>query len=181
MRWTTLTVVLALVVLGCSGAAEDTDATSAATASSDRAVVSGDGPAPTGAPSQPAPSPTSTSDQPGGAAVGQAAGGDGGGDTAGAPAPREIVAAAVADLAGRLNVRRDDIDVRLAEPVTWPDNSIGCPLRDRQYLDGPIEGARVHLFANRELYRYHAGGERSEPFLCEISLKTEIPIRRLEP
>jgi hypothetical protein len=70
---------------------------------------------------------------------------------------------------------------RPAEVVTWPDNSIGCPLRDRQYFDDPVEGTRVHLVARGELYRYHTGGDRTQPFLCDISLKSEVPIRRIEP
>lgn len=85
------------------------------------------------------------------------------------------------DLADRLDVTPSAIAVQLAEVVSWPDNSIGCPIRDRQYLEGPVQGARVHLSVDGTLYRYHAGGQRSEPFLCEISLKSEVPIRRLEP
>lgn len=106
---------------------------------------------------------------------------DGGETVVVGSAPRDLVAIAVDDLAERLGVAPEAVTVTLAQVVTWPDNSIGCPLRDRQYFDRPVQGTRVHLTVDGELYRYHTGGERSEPFLCDISLKSELPIRRLEP
>jgi hypothetical protein len=182
-RRVALVLVVALMAVGCSGTAEDTGQRSAASSSAGPAETAADVRSPSDKPSD-APPVTGSAPPTTAARVGadDASGADGGGgDDAPAPASREIVAAAVDDLAGRLTVAPDSIVVLLAEGVTWPDNSIGCPLRDRQYFDDPVEGTRVHLVARGELYRYHTGGDRTQPFLCDISLKSEVPIRRIEP
>lgn len=183
-RRAALVLVVAMTAVGCSGAAEDTGGRSAASAvpatmaADVQSPVSSAATPPDSGPATGAAPPTTAAR----AGADDASGADGrGGDDAPVPAPPEVVAAAVDDLAGRLTVAPDSIAVLLAEVVTWPDNSIGCPLRDRQYFDDPVEGTRVHLVARGALYRYHTGGDRTQPFLCDTSLKSEVPIRRIEP
>lgn len=166
-------VLVAVLAAACVGAADDSAAPAAVTASTAPEVQAAASPAATPTPGAPPVSRRSTTpaERPS----------DGGEPAVVGSAPRDLVAIAVDDLAERLGVPSEAITVTLAQVVTWPDYSIGCPLRDRQYFDRPVQGTRVHLTVDGELYRYHTGGERSEPFLCDISLKSELPIRRLEP
>lgn len=76
------------------------------------------------------------------------------------------VEVAMADLAQRLGVAADAIDVVEVEAVTWPDGSLGCPQPDMAYTQVPQDGLRIRLRAGGETYAYHSGGGR-EPFLCE--------------
>ena len=78
---------------------------------------------------------------------------------------RELVEAAVADLAGRLGRDPGAIELVSAEPVTWPDASLGCPLPGMSYRQVPEDGYRIVLRAGEREYAYH-GGARLGPFLC---------------
>lgn len=78
---------------------------------------------------------------------------------------RELVETAVTDLAGRLGLERASIEVVSAQPVTWPDASLGCPLPGMGYRQVPEDGYRILLRAGGQEYAYH-GGARRGPFLC---------------
>lgn len=88
------------------------------------------------------------------------------------PAEAEIVEAAAADLAERLDVDREEISLVSFEWVTWNDGSIGCPEPGVVYTQALVEGSRVVLEHDGLEYDYHAGAS-GNPFLCEKS--------RLEP
>jgi len=68
-----------------------------------------------------------------------------------------IVRAALADLAGRLDVETDQIAVLAARAVTWPDSSLGCPEPGVQYLQRITDGALVVLEVGGRRYQYHGG------------------------
>ena len=76
-------------------------------------------------------------------------------------APAAIVAAARADLAGRIGseAARAAVVVR-SEAVTWPDGSLGCPQPGRYYEQIEVEGYQVvfELDAARYDYRATVGG-----------------------
>lgn len=94
---------------------------------------------------------------------------------------RPVVDEAVRDLADRAAVPPDQIRVVLAQRVTWPDETLGCPLRGGEELGGPRPGTRVHLEADGVLYRYH-GAADEEPFLCDpAAAKSEEYLDRIEP
>jgi hypothetical protein len=76
-----------------------------------------------------------------------------------------IVAPAQADLARRLGVEPDELEVISAEVVTWPDGSMGCPEPGMSYTQALVEGSKVVLGHDDRVYVYHAG-EDGEPFLC---------------
>jgi hypothetical protein len=97
------------------------------------------------------------------------------------PSLERIVGRAVADLSARLGVPSDEIAVVTAELVTWPDTSLGCPQPDMRYAQVPQDGARIHLRAGGVLYRYHTGGQRLEPFLCEQRTPKRSSPPTLEP
>lgn len=87
----------------------------------------------------------------------------GGGDSA---VPRERLAVAIGDLAGRLGIAPDSISVVSAEAVSWPDASLGCPQPGMMYPQVITEGYRVILVAEGKEYAYH-GDDRGELFYCE--------------
>jgi hypothetical protein len=76
-----------------------------------------------------------------------------------------IVAPAKADLAARLGVEPDELEVISAEEVTWPDGSLGCPEPGMSYTQALVDGSKVVLQHNDRVYVYHAGAD-DQPFLC---------------
>jgi hypothetical protein len=95
---------------------------------------------------------------------------------------RPTIDAAIRDLATRAGVDPDEVTVVLAQRVTWSDETLGCPLRGDDRLGGPRQGIRVHLEADERVYRYHTGGTRDEPFLCDPrAAKSEELDDRIEP
>jgi hypothetical protein len=81
-----------------------------------------------------------------------------------------LIEAATTDLMKRLSVTRDAIEVVSAQSVVWPDKGLGCPQAGMQYLQVPVDGFRIELRVNNQIYAYHGGGGR-DPFLCESPLK----------
>jgi hypothetical protein len=76
-----------------------------------------------------------------------------------------IIAPAREDLARRLRVDEGSISVLLAERLTWPDASLGCPEPGVSYAQRVVEGSRVLLQHAQRVYAYHAGAD-DQPFLC---------------
>ena len=83
------------------------------------------------------------------------------------------VAIAVADLSERLGVSESEIEVISAQPVVWPDASLGCPEPDMQYAQVATDGALIELRSDDTTYSYHMGGSTYEPFLCESPVLPE--------
>jgi len=86
-----------------------------------------------------------------------------------------LIEKAKADLAQRLSISANQIDLIEAKAVTWPDASLGCPQPGMSYIQVPQDGALIVLQAVGSTYEYHNGGSRGL-FLCEKRfLKTEKP------
>lgn len=81
------------------------------------------------------------------------------------PVSNPTVMEAMQDLAERLEVRTDDIEVVRAENVTWSDGSLGCPQPDVMYTQALVDGTFVQLRVGDDYYNYHSGGSQG-PFLC---------------
>jgi hypothetical protein len=77
-----------------------------------------------------------------------------------------LVRQAEEDLAQRLGIAEDRIDLIELTFVTWPDKGLGCPRPGMIYPQVPEEGALIRLRAGKQLYDYHTGAGRP-PFLCE--------------
>lgn len=77
--------------------------------------------------------------------------------TTAASGPSGKVAAAIADLAGRIGVDESAITVVEEREVTWPDSSLGCPEPGVQYLQRLTNGVLVVLEAQGRRYEYHGG------------------------
>ena len=70
------------------------------------------------------------------------------------------------DLANRLGIPVEQIELITMEFVTWPDGSLGCPEPGVEYIQVQREGTLIRLRADKHIYQYHSGGGRP-PFLCE--------------
>ena len=82
------------------------------------------------------------------------------------PALQRSIAQAKNDLARRLAIPIDQVELVEAQSVTWPDKGLGCPQPGMEYLQVQVEGLLIRLRARGRLYEYHSGGDRP-PFLCE--------------
>lgn len=83
----------------------------------------------------------------------------------GAGAESDLVRIAREDLAGRLGVEADMIEVVRFDEVTWPDGSLGCPRKDMRYKQMLVNGSLIVLRVDGVDYEYHSGGTRP-PFYC---------------
>ena len=156
MKISAVTAVLVAGLTACGGGGLDPSATDApgttaasgTTAPPDTSLV----PRPTAAPSKPDPSlpdvPLPTVPE--------------GVD----PASVGYVVAAVEMLAEAQGVDPGDIEVIGFEEVVWRDGSIGCPIEGMMYTQALVDGTRVALGLDGEVYVYHVEGS-GEPFLCE--------------
>lgn len=81
------------------------------------------------------------------------------------PAEPRVVDVAKADLAQRLNLSADEIQVVKVEPVQWRDASLGCPKPGMMYAQVITPGYQIILSAQGKEYDYRATQERA--FLCE--------------
>lgn len=94
------------------------------------------------------------------------------------PGLRMLVTQAREDLAGRISISVDQIEVLEAAAVTWPDASLGCPQQGMRYRQVPTDGALIRLRAMERVYEYHRGGSRGL-FLCEQPLRAPKDAPRL--
>ena len=82
------------------------------------------------------------------------------------PGLEPFVVMAKEDLAERLEVGVETIEVLEAELVVWPDASMGCPDPEMMYIQVPQDGSLIRLQIEDAVFEYHTGGNRP-PFLCE--------------
>jgi len=78
---------------------------------------------------------------------------------------RGSIAAARTDLARRLEIDEQTIEVSKAREVTWRDGALGCPEPDMMYTQALVRGYYIRLQAGDKFYAYHAGRD-GQPFLC---------------
>ena len=94
-----------------------------------------------------------------------------------------VVKLARADAAARLGASaagkgQGDFTVVSAQAVTWSDGSLGCPRPDRQYTKALVDGYRVQLSVNGEVWDYHAN-RRGTLVLCPAGVaKDPLPSSR---
>ena len=88
---------------------------------------------------------------------------------------QELVLQAKRDLAHRLSIQVDQIDLVEASVVVWPDGSIGCPQPGVEYTQVQQEGLLIRLRVGKRVYPYHSGGGRSL-FLCDEASTGVAPV-----
>ena len=64
------------------------------------------------------------------------------------------------DLATRLHVPRENVQVRSVKPKTWSDASLGCPKPGFFYAEVETSGFDIELAAGGKTYRYHSDLQR---------------------
>ena len=74
---------------------------------------------------------------------------------------RSIIELVVRDLALRLDLEVDQIQVLAVESVEWPDAGLGCPVAGMDYAQVITPGYRITLGAEGEAYLYHTNTERA--------------------
>ena len=62
---------------------------------------------------------------------------------------------ALQDLADRLDVPLDDVELLSAEEVDWPDGSLGCPEEEMMYVQALTPGYRFIFESDGQKYEYH--------------------------
>jgi hypothetical protein len=80
-------------------------------------------------------------------------------------APRDIVEKAKADLVKQFSVSADQIRIREARAVDWPDASLGCPQPDMMYAQVITPGYWILLEADGKQYPYHTD-QNEQIILC---------------
>jgi len=81
------------------------------------------------------------------------------------PNMEDLVIQAKGDLAARLSITIDEIEVLEATSVVWPDASLGCPKPDMRYKQVQVDGVLIRLQAGGQVCEYHGCGSRGL-FLC---------------
>jgi hypothetical protein len=69
---------------------------------------------------------------------------------------QNLIEKAKEDLAQRLAVSANEINLVEATSVTWPDSSLGCPQKGMVYTQVLTSGYLILLEANGNMYEYHA-------------------------
>ena len=68
------------------------------------------------------------------------------------------------DLAGRLGIAENGIDVELAEQADFPDAALGAPIEDEMSAQVITPGWRIRLQANGKTYEYRASARQLRLF-----------------
>ena len=82
------------------------------------------------------------------------------------PALQRVIEGAKQDLSKRLVLGVDQMELLQAQPVVWPNGSLGCPQPGLLYPQVELDGWLVRLRVNGRLYEYHSA-VNGVPFLCE--------------
>lgn len=79
------------------------------------------------------------------------------------------------DLAERLAVARDEIQVVATEAQDWPSTALGCPKPGQAYADVITPGYLIVLAAGGQEYRYHTGPNNFVLCQEELTMKKKVP------
>lgn len=86
----------------------------------------------------------------------------------GRPNPQTaMITLAKQDLAERLDIAVNEIEVVEAEEMQWSDSSLGCPASDVFYMQVITPGYRLTLQVEEETYDYHTDTGRTV-ILCGL-------------
>ncbi len=81
------------------------------------------------------------------------------------PQLESLIAQARAQLAAKLGITAATAELVQAQPVDWPDSSLGCPQPGYMYSQIVTPGYLIILSANGKQYEFH--GDRTRVSLCE--------------
>jgi hypothetical protein len=89
------------------------------------------------------------------------------------PVLQKLAEQAREDLARRLSVSIDQIELFKVVPAKWPYDSIGCPLPGGESVETATPGYQILLLANDQEYMYHTDG-KDLLGLCNVKPPNEI-------
>ena len=69
------------------------------------------------------------------------------------------------DLADRMSIELEEVNLSGATPVTWRSGALGCPEPGMAYTDALRPGVLIMLTIGNTAYRYHAK-PAGQPFYC---------------
>ena len=69
------------------------------------------------------------------------------------------------DLAQRLGVSLETVELSGARQVTWRSGALGCPEPGKSYTEALVPGAVIYLQVNNMIHAYHAKFA-GKPFYC---------------
>jgi hypothetical protein len=75
------------------------------------------------------------------------------------------IEAALADATRRTGLERRSLNVAVAQAVTWPDGSMGCPSPGRSYTQALVPGYLIRIEAGPATLEYHTN-TRKRLVLC---------------
>ena len=78
----------------------------------------------------------------------------------------EQVVFATQDLANRLKISPEMIELVNITQVIWRDGSLGCPQPGMLYTQALVNGLCIRLCTGGIIYHYHCS-RNGKPFLCE--------------
>ena len=81
--------------------------------------------------------------------------------------PADQVEQVVTDAASGAGVDPSDVEVVVAEAVTWPDGSIGCPQPGQAYTQALVPGFRVVVEIEGEEMSFHAAEDGEFAFCAD--------------
>jgi len=84
------------------------------------------------------------------------------------------IALSIQDLAQRLDVDPQSIEISNARQVTWRSGALGCPKPGMNYTDALVPGAVIYLQVDNITHAYHAKFA-GEPFYCPRE-RVESPV-----
>jgi hypothetical protein len=87
----------------------------------------------------------------------------------------EIIARAMADLAKRLDISKNQVYLTDVKEVTWPDASLGCPQPGMAYAQVTTPGYWILLEASGNQYPYHTDMD-TQAILCQEDFLPSFPI-----
>ena len=79
-----------------------------------------------------------------------------------------MVRLALEDAARRRPSQAANLTATFAEPVTWPDGSLGCPQPGKSYVQVLVAGFLIRIAAGAETLEYHAAA-RGVPHFCDAA------------
>jgi hypothetical protein len=88
---------------------------------------------------------------------------------------REIVAAAIDDLARRQDVPLEQIELVDIQPTEWPDAGLGCPAEGFEHAQVITPGYEINLEIKGMLYVYHTD-QGDYLILCPMDSSDLIPV-----
>jgi hypothetical protein len=89
--------------------------------------------------------------------------------------PEDLLELAARDLADRLEIDFEAIQVESFQEIEWPDGGLGCPMPDADYIQVITPGYQISLEVEGTAYTYHTD-EGTFVVLCLEDGPESLPV-----